>query len=79
MSNVFECTTAVVSETRGGVLTRDHHSSVPTTHDDFAAHLAAFRVRAEGGGRGKVGEREGGREGRRESEGGRGEGSILFS
>ena len=71
MSDVFECTTAVVSEARGGMFTRDHHPSVPTTRDDVAAHLAAFRVCALGGGRegggggkevgGKEGEREGGR------------------
>ena len=65
MSDVFECTTAMVSEVRGGMFTRDHHSSVPTAHDDLAAHLAAFRVCAQGGGRG-----EGGRGGR----GGGGEG-----
>ena len=55
MSDVFECTTAMVFEVRGGVFTRDHHSSVPTAHDDLAAHLAAFRVRAQGGARGKGG------------------------
>ena len=68
MSDVFECTTAMVSEVRGGMFTRDHHSSVPTAHDDLAAHLAAFRVRAQGGGRGEGGGKEGGEGGGKEGE-----------
>ena len=49
MSNVLERSTAMVSATRGGIFTRDYHPFVPSTHDDLATHLAAFRVCAQGG------------------------------
>ena len=49
----------MVSATRGGIFTRDHHPFVPSTYDDLATHLAAFRVCAQGG---RERERERGKE-----------------